>query len=530
MELQMLRGNAIPFLLPVEWIEIDGNVTFRYSIAGTRMLSHQVHLHPLTMQDMYACLLAVADGLEACKSYLLRPECCLLQESCLFIGERWDEVFLLYVPVLEPEGGNKQEAERARSFTALVMRLAAHVKELDGSGLQRLLKQLQDERGIRSALRKTLLELIEGGPGPTYPVEEALESQYRQSGTSAGFVWPLSRFSVHQASGEMGDREGNEPRSGIYEPGTMNKPVEPLMEQAIEEPVQAALLAIDSGSSREPLGRSKWGAFAIAAIAIALVWRYGYMAQPTDDRLLICLGATVILAVAALMAGWRGRGREESALAAPIKKRGSGLEQPRNWLSDAELSDRREAGAPVHADRWSFPGSPPVPSVANAAIDNDGAETEHHHSAIVRLSIDEPAPASEATAWIGRERNKQSGQLRKEQAEAKFIWHLERTEKGENERIMLPFPDSPLFLIGRSGGKVHYADEHPGISRVHLELGADEDGYTAKDLGSRNGTTLNGSPMIAYKIYKLQSEDELQLAGHDGPIYKLREVKEAAGV
>jgi hypothetical protein len=105
-------------------------------------------------------------------------------------------------------------------------------------------------------------------------------------------------------------------------------------------------------------------------------------------------------------------------------------------------------------------------------------------------------------------------------------WGLERTWKGKSEQYLLPTDASPstVFVIGRFSEKVDIADDHPGISRVHIEFGHTEDGCTAKDMGSRNGTTLNGSPMIAYKSYKLSSGDQLQLAGNEGPIYTVRQV------
>lgn len=156
MELQMLRSNQVPFLLPVEWIEIDGCVTFRYSIEGRRMLSHQLQLQAMTMQQFYMCLLAITEALDGCKSYLLRPECCVLDEMYIFVGERWDEVSLLYVPFRNKE----QAADELTAFLPLIMRLAAHVQQLDGAGLQAILRQVNDSRSVRPALIRTLLQWI----------------------------------------------------------------------------------------------------------------------------------------------------------------------------------------------------------------------------------------------------------------------------------------------------------------------------------------------------------------------------------
>ncbi|WP_127530566.1 DUF6382 domain-containing protein [Paenibacillus kobensis] len=609
MELQMLRSNSIPFLLPVEWIEIDGNITFRYTIEGKRMLSHQLQLRELTMQDMYACLLAVADALDACKSYLLRPECCLLKDNCLFIGERWDDVFLLYVPILKPEDEYKQSVEGPGAFTSLVMRLASHVKQLDGDGLQLILKQLLDSHGVvRPALRKALLELIEGRQAAG-ALEPSLRNSYGQHGregrqdnqgsherqgigmhtiqerhdqigqprmdamqegygqnlqshmrkedrlkeeqmpeqaawfrrprADAGPVQPLSQFQARQGPDDMTDRKGSVGDSNRDSYDRFHRAVVPSADREAEEMDGEPLHAAEWGNKPAAPERTKWLASAASAIAAALVWRYGYMNQPSGDRLLICFGATVIIAAAAYIAGWRGSRRAGSAADTSASKEGrygsGSLNQPPQWSLESRLLERREVSVPVKTERRSRSVSKPFHVHSLEGMDRGIGRYSDDipiQPAVIRTALEESEPpsaaVSDATVWIRRDSSQPSGG--RAGAEVNVAWRLERTARGENEQLEFPIAGSASFLIGRTGGKVHFADEHPGISRVHLEFGSNEEGYTVKDLGSRNGTTLNGSPMIAYKIYKLQSEDSLQLAGSDGPVYTIRQMKEAAGV
>uniref|UniRef100_UPI003B8A819D FHA domain-containing protein n=1 Tax=Cohnella rhizosphaerae TaxID=1457232 RepID=UPI003B8A819D len=58
-----------------------------------------------------------------------------------------------------------------------------------------------------------------------------------------------------------------------------------------------------------------------------------------------------------------------------------------------------------------------------------------------------------------------------------------------------------------------------GISRAHLEMLRRQGKWLAKDLGSRNGSWLNGSPMAPYEAYPLEAGDCLQMAGS---IYRFR--------
>ncbi|WCF07379.1 FHA domain-containing protein [Paenibacillus thiaminolyticus] len=78
------------------------------------------------------------------------------------------------------------------------------------------------------------------------------------------------------------------------------------------------------------------------------------------------------------------------------------------------------------------------------------------------------------------------------------------------ERISLAFP----FVIGRSEQGVQWREAGAGVSKHHCELVQDDDGAVAiRDLGSRNGTELEGEPIIPYKLYPLQSGDRFSVAG-----------------
>ena len=84
----------------------------------------------------------------------------------------------------------------------------------------------------------------------------------------------------------------------------------------------------------------------------------------------------------------------------------------------------------------------------------------------------------------------------------------------ESDPHAAPIPlQGPSLVIGRSREASGHLDATPGISRAHLELLRTEEGWTATDLGSRNGSKLNGTEMAAYEPYVLQPDDSLDLAG-----------------
>lgn len=85
-----------------------------------------------------------------------------------------------------------------------------------------------------------------------------------------------------------------------------------------------------------------------------------------------------------------------------------------------------------------------------------------------------------------------------------------RDRRAAVERISLAFP----FVIGRSEQGVQWREAGAGVSKHHCELVQDDDDAVAiRDLGSRNGTELEGEPIIPYKLYPLQSGDRFSVAG-----------------
>ncbi|GAB4573842.1 MAG: hypothetical protein Kow0077_17510 [Anaerolineae bacterium] len=74
------------------------------------------------------------------------------------------------------------------------------------------------------------------------------------------------------------------------------------------------------------------------------------------------------------------------------------------------------------------------------------------------------------------------------------------------------------ILLGREGsgeGEPPILDPElalkSGVSRNHATISFADGVYTIKDLGSKNGTYLNGKPMLAQVPYILQSGDQIRL-------------------
>lgn len=67
------------------------------------------------------------------------------------------------------------------------------------------------------------------------------------------------------------------------------------------------------------------------------------------------------------------------------------------------------------------------------------------------------------------------------------------------------------IIIGRSNEDGQLPIEHPSLSRKHLAVTASENGVLVEDLGSTNGTWMNGSKLVVGRSYSFTEKDVLVL-------------------
>ncbi|MFF2889020.1 DUF6382 domain-containing protein [Paenibacillus sp. NPDC057967] len=511
LELQMLRSQRIPYLLPMDWYEIDGTITFRYELTGSKMMIHRLQQDMLTMEQYYSLILALTDALLECKEYMLRPEGCLLGEQFMFMGERFGDMKLVYVP-LKDRGEERYYGEELLS---LAVRWTSYVEPLDGAGLKRILQLLQHNRASLTELRETLLDLIarespvihrpavDYAQPPKYSVErsaglppysanataqisreqskQVAKESFLQSVTpsSAPDILPMQQ----QESHSMHNRNKDEVMNSYH------KPEEPSWSYEADEDDEN-----DVGK-----GRGKWIAGAAFLLVTACIWGFLYMDQPTQQNLLISSGLTLFALAGFIM----------------IRKKGKDLLMTKKEQSDMEEDFEPHSSVLPSRFSWSKPSDA-------VALELPPATTESMGS----YSVSNPKPTANAearaslppTTLLGANDHDPSQKTVMLGTGARSAW-LSRTWNGKEEQIALV---ADLFKIGRSGDGVGYADHADGISRLHLEIERIDGTHHAKDLGSRNGSLLNGKLMVPYKAYKLEFGDRIHLAGDKGPLYELK--------
>ena len=288
-DLHMLQAERIPRLLAVDWLEVDGGITFRYLISGKRLVSQKLLSRTISMADYYALLLGVVEAVDECRHYLLREACCLLDDQFMYVGESWDDIRLAYVPLREGIPGRPLK----EALLGLAVRWIARVPDVDGDGLQKVLSILEDTGATLNAVRERLLGLI-GQPFSTGNLG-ASNGQGEKVDLRAE---PERRREPHGGEPMRADEQGK-PIWGLL----AGNESPPRFQTAGGQAVRLPTVTDMDDDEWEPLrtkrgdaDRAKWLTGAVAAIAFAFVWRFVYMEAPGVPFFLVSFGLSLLIA------------------------------------------------------------------------------------------------------------------------------------------------------------------------------------------------------------------------------------------
>jgi len=95
--------------------------------------------------------------------------------------------------------------------------------------------------------------------------------------------------------------------------------------------------------------------------------------------------------------------------------------------------------------------------------------------------------------------------------------------EGQFQSLLVKLPIGKTILLGRASTRegtfiydelidlTEYGAFAGGVSRQHALLGRTEDGVQLVDLGSRNGTFINGRKLVGFEPYDLADSEVLHL-------------------
>lgn len=548
-QMGMLSSNQIPRLLPVHIREVDRNVTLQYDISGYKMLSQMLKSSKIQLRVLYGLLFQLADAFTECRQYMLEPRKLLIQEEYLFINGSFEqgELGMVYVPIID----TIEVDSTPQQFRELVIRLMAHVQELQGEGIQRVLQLCDNERWDIRQLRELLLELY---------------AEEQESGGSAAFLSSRTSDTVDDPRGNLHSsisERDNTPFTGHsrpYQPGApiQNASVEPQLNfrqpqkmsaSEVEDiPVRsrtfpdrrpsgqsslAGSRSVDQGPSNpydsslervdmdveEKSGSSKVTYIILGCmVAMALVWRFVYMEQPGQTQMII----SALLSLGLLgVAGWTWK-RKGSPQNDAVNKRSFSFSLGKNKDKQTEAEEE------LFQESWRWNTADRSEERVNQAVESDSEGSVHSRFQNLHMTTEHSEPTFvqhqdrtvDSTSELIRHNTVAEATVNLQNltggnaiAAGPVVpsFYLERRSGSSDQHERMDVQGAS-FVIGRSVDMVQWVDTATGVSRAHVELSRNKSGYVIKDLGSVNGTVLQGNILAPYKEYPLADGDTFTLA------------------
>lgn len=589
-QVNMLRFNEVPHLLPIEIREVDFEVAFLYDISGKKMMEQVLRSLQITAIQYFEWMFQLVNVLEGCRAYMLHPNQILLHERFIYVdGHSWNSsLYTAYIPTeepLHPQAG-------LEGLKRLGILLSSHVSHWDGDGFQRLVQLLSQEGTTLADVRGLLQSLIVGtasgasanrnqsGRGQFFPGsgerderEPRQQVAYGQAGlhneqgkndwnsTARPFAEGKERLTVTSASSNSNLDMGGYDREHSNDSGidTANEVITPITKKYT---LVTSVVVIAAGG---------------------LGWKFGYMSQPTSEVFtytviwniaVIALGAMYLTGIPSMWwskrfsrkkdnrvsadeqdfqpgpsHGWNNPNRlpdflsmELSHLPHPADARGSHSNNAKGGQQHQEFVSPSPTWAAESSGRYMNEQIAPHAAVSSSDIagigqnqrigmptsashlglqsyDNelrsrsvDGTNQApimstdvRYYAALTEHTVILNSSSADATVMLGEVEEHGEGAQKEP-----YLQQLD--EAGMTVMGTHPLRGFP-FIIGRAGQGVSHRDDSLGVSKHHCELIRTSEGnLELRDLGSKNGTELQGDLLIPYKLYPLKDGDKLAIA------------------
>ncbi|MBU9724259.1 MULTISPECIES: DUF6382 domain-containing protein [Bacillaceae] len=547
-QVKMLLANPVENLLPLEVEEMDFNVKFYYNFGSKKMLSHVLRETKLTIHQYYTLLFNIVTALEKSKEYMLTEQNYILNENFIFVEGDVTDVHLIYLPMNQvPEKPSIVDELRN-----LVINLMSHIKELQGDGVQNILAYLSDPNFKLDELKSKLDALRNQSPAKSQgmPASQQVQRQAVQSQTppvqpqqpqvnvqqpTTASAKPAPQPGANQGGAEEGRKaphpalkKKKRPQQQQNIDAGANKPNQgsPKKKQAAPVKKQPVNKVTSTGNAAgsEPKKPSKIVVFALMIIAIAVSWKLFEM-NPVEGMLYISSGLSLLAMTGAYyfltVHGQKNVGSivdgedglEEESVQQPAKKK-----KPLKRKQQQEAATTPPAQAPNYLDQGNAINEPiqrqqpaqpqqpvqqPVQQQAvqqqqTAAAVNEDSYFDNLQNQTMLMS--EPEQEADATMVLD--------ESPVDAAPNTPIPYLEVVKNGATEKVKLN--QSP-FIVGRNPESVNYIETIAGISRIHCEFEISDGKVALRDLGSKNGTELNGEKLVPYKLHLLNDGDQIKL-------------------
>ncbi|QGS68915.1 FHA domain-containing protein [Oceanobacillus sp. 143] len=379
-----------------------------------------------------------------------------MQKEFIFIGEKPSDAYLTYLPFT----GMKRESTIEEEMKKLLTDIAGEVEGLQGNEFKSILNYIKNPAFGLPGLKKLLLELI------------SLRSNVNQNQ----------------------DMYNNNPNANFAD--NRNPGINQNNYQPIKPPEQVKEVVNKSkkkAKGKLPPLSSRGRIYLImgSLLAIALIWKLYDMY--TNQTMLIVSSLLTIFVLVFDYVFWR----VWRPGVAPIEAK---VEVPNNSSENkAAMPNVQINKQPVFQRQVAKQHEPIIAQTPSFIAQNSMAATAMDTTLLTE--------SNEDTVLLEDEMNLHVVESQSQQAVSAILVRESADEQAQTIEI-----NANNFLIGRNEASVNFKDESIGISRIHAEIiRIDDSSFGLKDLGSKNGSKLNGNTLVPYKIYALNEDDQFEL-------------------
>ena len=469
-ERKMLERNRIQGLLPFSLEEQDLEITLFYNYTLKRPLAQELRFHPLRADELARLLIDLVFILDNSLAYLLQTHRFVLEPDHIYVDGEMRSLELVYLPLTMMDG----EPDLPSRWNNLVRILWADVNEPAGP------------------IGRAMTGMLERNASPAeYKLKLLAALQDLRTTAPPDFAeLPAPAVKPHAMPSAPLAAEGKRQLPGMDKLRPLSANAQAAA-TAAEDKQRAAQKTVDPPSATRLSDKT------LLILGVPLLAGWGaYAWLLTNPALYAACGITVFI----LSIGYHLRGPRSAAGGKEIPEP---VEQP-DWSAKPAKPDRPEwPERPEWPDFRSVPIGPkavPIPvhaaEPALAPLNRQADVYSEMPNRTVLLS--DP----NATVLLRQPANGKTGEAEP------FL----EGKKGGEPPLRLPIPEKGL-LIGRESAEWPPGEEHREMSRQHCEIIRNGRDCLIRDLGSKNGTLLNGNSLIPFKEYSLRQGDHLELAG-----------------
>lgn len=491
-QVNMLLNNKIPRLLELQIEEHDQSTKLFYQITGKKKLTYMLRSGTITIKQMFELLHAIVEILLDSGNYMLRENGYILQEDYIYCGDHLTDLHLTYVPKQSLPGKSSVPSD----LQQLLSRLVQKVSELSGSGYQEVMSCFMDESFNLPTLKTMLLKHMnqlktspngESHTNRSYSLQEEENNSLSWGNHSANQLTEgQTRDTVHAAVPEAD-------KSIIIGEGVNADPGSFFKSYSLDDSEREEQMDL---TEADPPKKYKLPAILFGVLGLCLIWRM-YLEHDSEAWLMICSGLTLLLGdlIFVAMAIWKPRLKKKQGSFEPAAPIGLSVQLTKQPITDVPVIEKAQRSVPrepePHLHTRLEAMKEPRPS-AEAEFSN---ENNYYNLLENRTTL---LAQRDATVL-----------LKPVPSISSPVPYLEYIREEKHERVEI---NKGTLIVGRSGQDVDFKHEEIGVSRLHMEIVRDGGSYHIKDLGSRNGTYLNGKPLVPYQLLPLQEGDIVKIA------------------